>query len=254
MVGNQPHPTHRKTVEELAQEWDTLAPRRHQQISSGQDASFDYVLRPLLVQLLDRCDNRNLLDIGCGTGELTAQLESLAMSVVAVDISAESLTFAKSNSASSEVEFLHGTLESLILELAQRDITVAVAAMTLMTVPNLETFAESVAAVLEIGTHFVATITHPWFWPRYWNYEDEPWFSYSQEIFIESPFRISTDTTNIPTTHIHRPLEMYLNTFEKFGFVLEALHEPIPSPELVKPYQKAWTYPRFLGVRWAKAI
>ena len=254
MSADKPHPTTIKTVEELAREWDTLAPRRHQQISSGLDTSFDRVLSPLLIRLLDSCDNRALLDIGCGTGELTARLEPLAGSVVAVDLSAKSLTFAKANVASSDTKFLHGALENLVPRIAQQDITVAVAAMTLMTVPNLESFAESVAAILEKGTHFVVTITHPWFWPRYWEYENEPWFSYSKEIFIEAPFRISTDATNITTTHIHRPLEMYLRTFEKFGFVLEALREPILLSEFARSHQKSWDFPRFLGIRWAKVI
>jgi len=96
-------------------------------------------------------------------------------------------------------------------------------------------FAEALARLLQIGGVFVATLAHPWFWPRYWGYEKEAWFSYSREIFIEAPFEISHHRTQFTTTHIHRPLEYYLAAFASFGFSLDALVEPTLASDPASP-------------------
>jgi hypothetical protein len=49
--------------------------------------------------------------------------------------------------------------------------TAAVACMTLMTTPDLGSFAKAPASVLHEGAKFVATLSHPCFWPRYREYE-----------------------------------------------------------------------------------
>ena len=132
--------------------------------------------------------------------------------------------------------------------------TAAVACMTLMTTPDLGDFVKALTALLPDGAKFVATLSHPWFWPRYWGYDREPWFSYGKETFIEAPFMISRCHTEIRTTHVHRPLEQYLNVFANAGFRLEALVEPMPSPEIQALYPQLWEFPRFLGMCWAKAV
>lgn len=249
----RPRLTPPKSNEDLAREWDALARRRHEQIASGRDLSFTHVLTPLLLDLMEGCDKRSILDIGCGTGELTSLVAASAEDVIALDLSAESLAVARSHVAAHDVQFLHGALEDLAPQLIDKAFSLAIAAMTLMTIADLQAFAQGLASVLSKGGHFVATMAHPWFWPRYWQYEREDWFSYSQELFIEAPFRISSDTTDVVTTHVHRPLELYLRTFESCGFLLETLREPMPSPADIRPHQDPWEFPRFLGFRWVKA-
>lgn len=126
--------------------------------------------------------------------------------------------------------------------------------MTLMTVPDLRGFAKSLATLLQTGARFVATLTHPWFWPRYWGYEQEPWFRYEMETFVEAPFVISRCRTDIRTTHIHRPLARYVNVFAEEGFQLNALVEPMPAAEIQALYPAPWQFPRFMGLRWEKVI
>jgi hypothetical protein len=128
-----------------------------------------------------------------------------------------------------------------------------VACMTLMTTPDLNAFAEALARSLQDGARFVATLCHPWFWPNYWGYATEAWFSYAKETFIEAPFVISECRTEIITTHVHRPLDQYASVFAKTGFRLETLVEPIPAPEIQALYPQQWRFPRFLGLRWVKA-
>ena len=255
MTPEHPTPIPPSGIGELAREWDSIADERHRQISSHDDVSFHHVLLPLTLELLAPSDSSALLDAGCGTGDLTAHLVSANRSITAVDPSAENLRIARQVlGQSSDVTFLHGALEQRRNELKRESFTAGVLAMTLMTVPDLTGFVSALGHLMARGSHVVATMAHPWFWPRYWGYSDEEWFEYQEEIFIKAPFNISLVTSAYRTTHVHRPLEAYMAAFAAEGFVLEALREPMPDAETSRRYPTAWEYPRFLGLRWRKGV
>src|SRR5262249_32878852 len=152
------------------------------------------------------------------------------------------------------VRFIQEPLEEAASMLRGEPVTAAVACMTLMTTPDLSGFAKALAVVLQKEAKFVATLSHPWFWPRYWGYETEAWFNYTQETFIEAPFVISRCRTAVRTTHVHRPLEQYVSVFTNAGFRLEALVEPMPLSEIQALYPQPWRFPRFIGLRWTKTV
>ena len=64
-------PALNKTSEAIASEWDRIAHARHMQIATGKDLSFNYVLKPTVLELLQGCNLKRVLDLGSGTGELT---------------------------------------------------------------------------------------------------------------------------------------------------------------------------------------
>jgi hypothetical protein len=123
-----------------------------------------------------------------------------------------------------------------------------------MTVPDLRAFAKALAKLMQVRARFVATIIHPCFWPKYWGYEDELWFHYEVETFIEAPFVISKRQTEVRTTHVHRPLEQYFKCFDEQGFRLDAITEPMPSKDIQSLYPVPWRFPRFLALRWKKVV
>ena len=244
-----------KTHADLALEWDQLAEERHRQIASGEDLSFEHVLVPTTQRLLEDANNALVLDIGSGTGDFTARLARIATRVIGVEPSSVSVALARRICFEARnVRFVQAPLEDSADALHGEHVTAAVAAMTLMTTPDLIRFAEALARLLEKGARFVATLAHPWFWPRYWGYETEEWFSYPREIFIEAPFEISRRRTEVITTHVHRPLEQYVSAFARVGFGLDALLEPMPPTQIEPLYPKLWQFPRFLALRWVKAV
>ena len=244
-------PCHRKTHAELVEAWDRLADERHRQISLGLDLSFMHVIVPTALCLFADCNPASVLDIGSGTGEFTVRLAGVADRVVAVEPSGRSVAIARMACESKKnVEFVEAPLEEAAL--SGVGATAAVAVMSLMTTPTLPCFARALAGVLGRDARFVAVFTHPWFWPKYWGYDDAAWYEYQREIFVEAGFKTSTCRTGIVTTHIHRPLEQYVRVFADEGFVLEKLVEPMPSPEVHALYPRRWAFPRFIGLRWLK--
>ena len=239
-----------KSPEAVAAEWDRIAHVRQNQISAGADISFNYVLKPTVLKLLEGCDLRRVIDLGCGTGDLTREIGLISGEVSGVDSSPISIEIAEETcSGAPNISLVAASIESFAKQGCGSSFGTAVANMTLMTCLDLDSFIESVAKVISPNGHFIATITHPWFWPNYWGYADASWFDYRKELVIEAPFKISTESTDYITTHVHRPLSAYLDSLTNAGFMVEKVMEPYPEKQVHSQYKESWKFPRFLAVR-----
>ncbi|WP_339216685.1 class I SAM-dependent methyltransferase [Ornithinibacillus sp. FSL M8-0202] len=243
-------PVNSKTNKEIANEWDDISNIRFEQISNNKDLSFNYILKPCILDLIDSCNIENVLDFGCGTGNLTNYIAECSQKVVGIDLSKNSIKIAKRYfNATENLTFINSSLEEYSNKGNKNNFSLVVANMVLMDVVNLESILKSIKSVLKEDGNFVFTITHPCYWSLYWDYFNKSWFDYKDEIFIEAPFNISLDKNNQKTTHIHRPLEQYINTLCKEGFIIEEMVEPVPDSKMLSLFPTKDNYPRFLGIK-----
>jgi len=243
------HPVAPRSNAELAAEWDTLAEERSRDTYSGTDLSFSRVLLPTVLDMVSALKAKTVLDVGSGTGALTKQLSLMFPDVTGVDASPVSVAIARqaAPSVGEGLRFVHSTIEEFAPDVAQFDL--AIANMVLMDTADLTATLSAIARLLRPGGAFIWTITHPWFWPKYWGYQDEPWFRYDRELFIESTFRTSTATSAHTSTHVHRPLARYFRELLDLGFTVDDVREPIPTGADMDRYPEDWLYPRFIAVR-----
>ena len=245
-----PRPVVGKTRATVASEWDRIAHVRHDQMASGKDLSFRYVLTPAVKELLKGCNLQRVLDLGCGTGQLAAELAAMSTKVTAVDVSSRSIGIAKRTCSDFvNTSFFLGSVEEFADQWNDLPFTTAIANMTLMACLDLDSFIEAVSRVVVSKGHLIATITHPSFWPYYRGYANADWFNYAQETVIEAPFKISAESTEYVTTHIHRPLASYISSLFGAGFVVESILEPFPDDTTQTLYPEPWRFPRFLAFR-----
>jgi 2-polyprenyl-3-methyl-5-hydroxy-6-metoxy-1,4-benzoquinol methylase len=244
-------PISAKTVEEVTLEWERIARHRALQIQTGKDISYRYILLPCIIELSSGCNFDSVIDLGCGAGFTTEELAKRANRIAAVDLSHENIQISRERlGCHSNLTLVNSSVEQYTETQHPGTFTLAVANMMLMTALSLDSVIRATAQLLKRGGQFVFTITHPWFWSQYWQYADADWFNYSSEIIIEAPFVISLQKEEaFITTHIHRPLEQYVNVLHKHGFVIETIVEPMPAEEHKSLYPLPWQFPRFLGVR-----
>lgn len=244
-----------KSRDLVSAEWDQIAQLRHTQITEGKDISFNYVLKPTILNLLEGCNLDNVLDLGCGTGELTSEIARISGHVTGVELSSSSIEIAERTcSCLSNISLVACSVEDFAERWVGPKFGTAIANMTLMTCLGLDSFVDAAANLVVPNGHFVATITHPWFWPVYWGYAEAAWFDYSEEIVIEAPFRISAEDTDCVTTHVHRSLSTYQHTLARAGFLIEQIFEPYPDEDVHSLYPERWKFPRFLAFRARRKI
>ena len=245
-------PIYNKTEKEIASEWDNISIKREKLIYLGGDISFNNVTKPYILHSLDMVSkNDSVLDCGCGTGALSFSIIEQAKQVIGIDSSENSIAIAKKKYKDISNLFFK---KSSIMEYAQNNISSSlycVANMVLMDILDLKGNIEAINKILFNNGILVLTITHPCYWPIYWKYFNEPWFDYSKEIIIEAPFIISGSDSLGISTHVHRPLDMYINMLIRCGFKIISLEELYPNNTVInKNY--SYKYPRFIGIKCQK--
>ncbi|MBA7716070.1 Ubiquinone biosynthesis O-methyltransferase [subsurface metagenome] len=243
------------TEREFIKQWNGVAKLRADQIDKGEDLSFNFILLPTILELSAESDFTVAIDIGCGPGFLTRRLALKAQRIIGIDMSNEMINVAKHRCEEiKRVQFLNLTIEDFADSIDTSSFTLAIANMSLMTTLHLDNVINSIARVLRPGGHFVFTITHPCFWPLYKGYASKDWFDYNKEILIEDVFKISlaSPKNEQKTIHIHRPLEQYVGSLSRAGFVVDEICEPMPTKDMEAKYPEPWKYPRFLGMRCIK--
>ena len=93
------------TDKEVARSWDQLVNVRAEQIDSGKDITFNRVVKPSILASLGRDHFTHGIDVGCGSGHLTASLVPFCDKVVGIDISEKSVALASQRFAHSSVSF-----------------------------------------------------------------------------------------------------------------------------------------------------
>lgn len=243
-------PVKKKTQSQIALEWASIANKRYEQIKNGKDLSYIHILTPCILELTTESNFASVIDIGCGAGFLTNKLSKKSKKIIGVDMCSKNISLAVQNNKSSNTDFVNSTMEDFAKKNSEPQFTLGISNMTLMTTLKLDKFLKAVHKVLIPKSHFVFTITHPFFWPLYWGYGCEKWFEYKKELIIEGTFKISLENSgNFVTTHIHRPLEKYISSLLKNGFSILNISEPFPNASIQAHYPQNWKYPRFLAIR-----
>jgi SAM-dependent methyltransferase len=248
------HPIPSFTMDDVVAEWDQLAPLRYQQITSGTDVTFNRVLMPEIGTLLPS-DSHNMiaLDAGCGVGASTRYLLDYFKIVDGIDPSRVSIELARGLLDNHRGHISQTTVEAYSQSTKRRYNTI-VANMVLMDTPNLSSFLKAVWRLLRPGGGFIFSITHPFFWPRYYGYEHEKWFSYERTLYVRAPFRISNDQISFAeSTHVHRPLHRYVEALSSAGLRIDSLIEPLPAGDIESLYSNRWEFPRYLIIRCRRA-
>lgn len=232
----------------IESQWDKLANIRNNQQRYLHDETYENYLKPTILDLLKKSDLSHVLDLGCGNGYLTEFIAKQAKRVTGIDISHENIKIAKKNNQLGNLTYFKIDAFDYLINNKNKFSTI-VASMFLQDCANFKDISYLVYDNLNKSGKFILTITHPCYWPRYWGYENEDWFSYGKELIIEGNFKISSIPEPLSETiHFHRPLEMYLDVFKNAGFILDDLIEIQPNHTNTN-----FKYPRFLAIQYIKS-
>ena len=205
---------------------------------------------PLFLELLPP-PGRATLDLACGEGRLGAELERLGHHVVGVDSSPGMVA-----AAAELIEAVVADAAELPFEDGAFDLVAAF--MSLQDLDHLESALREAARVLEPSGRLCFCNLHPIATAgRFDSREPDSPFAIVGSYF--DPQRhddvVERDGFRITFAYVHRPLEAYVRTLERAGFLIEAIREPLPPQAYLEasPGSLRWQrVPLFLHVRALK--
>ena len=212
-----------KQISDIRSEWDAIAPTRHEVINKGKDISLLFVTAPCILNAIDQESPNSILDVGCGTGYLTSQLAKKAKTCIGIDISSASIRLAQANYNSTGAQFQNCSISDFNPNFK---FDVCVSNMVFSSDPDWCNSVQSIRSLLAENGKLLVMLPHPCFWAKYWGFENDLWFKYNEEIYIEHNFSVSLAKSLGTATYIHRPLSKYLEEICSNGFILEEIREP----------------------------
>jgi predicted TPR repeat methyltransferase len=224
--------------------WDDFASTRQDQIESGKDLTFSEVFIPYYIELVSELHPESLLEIGCGTGHLSAILSSHVKTTVAIEPSAGMYTVAEKVLNGIGVQLFRLRVEEFR---STNPFDLIISHMVLQLVDNLESFVESVVQFMGIESYFVFAIPHPCFYNEYKDFFEPSEYHYMQEMTKTVSFAVTKDpNTKISgVPYCHRPLSRYFFVLKKYGLHIVDFEEIFPKPEIQSLYGIAWDFPRY---------
>ena len=169
------------------------------------------------------CGERKwVLDVGCGSGWLAAQLADAGAHVVGIDGSAELIRRARARFPAVQW-LLHDLRDGLPKLPDHRPIDIVVAHMSVMDFDPLLPLFNDLGFLVPTGSRLIITMPHPAF------------FNYKSATEGEVTFRkvrnyLRHETWHIESygghNHYHRPLSYYVNLIADAGFALVRFDEP----------------------------
>jgi SAM-dependent methyltransferase len=237
------------STNELAEAWERAAPGFTEWARAPGHDSYWRFHRDQFLEIVPP-PGRLTLDIGCGEGRLSRDLQALGHTIAAADASPTMVHNARQADASIEVHVANAAK----LPFADAAADLAIAFMSLQDIDDMPTAVAEAARVLGSGARFCLAIVHPLQSAGKFASE-EPDSSFVIAGSYLKPFRYSDelerDGLAATFTSDHRPLEAYFDALTDAGFVIERLREhAVPDAAITRPRHRRWQrLPLFLHVR-----
>jgi ubiquinone/menaquinone biosynthesis C-methylase UbiE len=203
-----------------------------------------YYERPATISLLGKVTGRRVLEVGCGSGILTAWLVDHGASVTAFDVSDQMVALAR-NALGDKARLLVADLSQPLTFAADHSFDLVVASLVLHYVEDWRHVFRELHRVLAPAGVVVFSTHHP---TMDWDHSPDDYFATKQ---VTERWHKGSDEFDV--TFYRRPLTAMTHAISSSGFVIEQLVEPEPFPELrdrdPTAYEQIRTKPRFLFFR-----
>lgn len=251
---------------ENAEVWTLLA-------RSGYDVYRDHLNTPAFMATLPKVKGLYGIDIGCGEGYNTRLLAANGAMMVGIDISENFIREAESEEERERLNIEYYVADATHLPFADNNFDFATGFMSFMDVPDTEQLLAEVYRIINPGGFLQFSIAHPCFTtPHRKNLRDAAGKTYAIEVgryfdgfngeidewiftSVPHPMRGSLRKFKVPL--FSRTLSQWINGLVQTGFVIEAIHEPMPCNEVVSRFpslQDAQVVPYFLHIRCRKPL
>lgn len=245
--------------------WDPVAEWYKGMVGEGGHRYHQRYAIPALLNLLDPQPGEQILDIGCGPGVPAPHIADAGARYTGVDASDRLLRAARENHG-HDGRFLLGDSRRLeaLKELRAAMFDAAFFLLSIQDMDPLDEVLRAAAWAVRDGGRLVIVMLHPCFRvPRQsgWGTDEGRRLRYRRVDRYLTPLPVPMKPypgQQGVTRSFHRPLEQYVNTLARNGFLLDRLHE-IPAYDEASAHNQSRAenlsdreIPLFLGIRARK--
>jgi len=220
--------------------WGKIAPEYGLAYTHDAGSYHAAVLLPNLMRLVDPRPGKRILEVGCGDGYFAAAFAGKGATVSGADIAAEMIEQAKKRNPSIAWHVAPADKLGFAKDVSFDTVVIVLA---LQNIESLAGTIEEASRVLAQGGELFVVLNHPTFRiPKRsaWGWDDQVKVQFRRvdSYLSESRENIDMDpgSTGVKriTISFHRPLQVYMKTFAKYGFALIGLEEWISHKESEK--------------------
>jgi len=211
-----------------ADHYDDFADSYHTENAASLEN--EYYERPAMIRLAGDVDGRRILDAGCGSGPLSAELRTEGAIMTGFDGSPRMLALARQRLGPDVPLYVADLAEPL--PFADEAFDDVVASLVLHYLEDWAGPLGELRRVLKPGGRLILSVNHPLV--RVFTHRDEDYFAtrpYSEDYEFAGE--------EVTLTHWHRPLQGMTSAFTAAQFDITLVSEPAPSPntpvELLTP-------------------
>ena len=185
------------------------------------------IYMPVIESMIGNVRDKNVLDLGCGCGNLTKKTALDGAVALGIDGSDTMISRACTENVAPSAMFAIMDL-TRPFPIKSRTMDIVVANMVLMDIPDIEICIREVSRILKSGGVFIISMTHPAFFCSDWECEDADPHAYKK---VSDYLNETCEPVFFwgETVHYHRPLSTYFNILEKNGMCVLSLKEPVPD-------------------------
>lgn len=235
--------------------WETHAGWWIEGFTKGADAEYEEQILPLAAAEL--AGARNILDIGCGDGQISRlAIRGGGQRVIGIDPTWNQLVAAKERAGGAH----YAKAAAGALPFPDESFDAVVACLVFEHIRDVDDAIAEVARVLQSGGRFCFFLNHPLLQTPNSGWIDDQVLDPPEQYWRIGPYLIEDETIeevekDVFIPFIHRPLSRYLNALAGNGLLLQRMDEPAPPPGFLaraEEYVAAATIPRLLYLRTRK--
>ncbi|MGG4167909.1 class I SAM-dependent methyltransferase [Rossellomorea vietnamensis] len=194
----------------------------------------DFLEQPAMKEALPDLKGKRVMDLGCGTGELSKYcIEMGASAVVGVDISEKMITRALRENKDDNITYICSPIEDLSNQTEPFDLIVS--SLAIHYIEDYESLIEKLHTLLKPGGILIYSTEHPVVTARkdmknWWKNENGERLHWALDHYREEGKREQHWYVD-GVIKYHRTIPTLVNGLICRGFMLEKMLEPLPTKE-----------------------
>ena len=201
--------------------YDTMAPIYPKMVATRIYTR--YYNQPAIMSLLPEIKGKNVLDAGCGIGQLSQELLQKGANVTCTDVSEKMLKIAK-ESLGPKVKAFHADLAEPFDFIEDQSLDVVIASLSIHYIKDWHPVFKEFYRILRPEGELIFSTHHPMF-----DFKLSRTGMYHEIELIEDRWYRSGKTFQVP--YYRRSFSEILNPVLSAGFIINKVLEPLPIPE-----------------------